>query len=272
MIDVHCHINFKAFAQDYDKVIKDALADGVTKIINVGTQVSSSQRAVELAKEYDNLYAIVGVHPHHADKDEIKDNWLENLETLAANKENKVVAIGEIGLDNYRYKSNGIADPLLQKDVFIQQIQLASKLKLPIQIHNRHAGAEILEILSYYKTDLLPVSGMFHCMSGDVAFLKKVLNLGFYVGFDGNSTYKGLAPGETTELSELIAYAPLDRIVTETDSPYLTPEPYRGSRNVPSYVILVGNFIAKVKGIPAIQVADQTAKNASTLFGLAEKD
>lgn len=270
MIDVHCHLNFKAFAGDYDTVIKDALAAGVTRIINVGTQVSSSQRAVELAKEYGNLYAIVGIHPHHADKDEIKDNWFEKLEMLAANKENKVVAIGEIGLDNYRYKSNGIADPVLQKDVFIQQIQLASKLKLPIQIHNRHAGKEILDVLIHHKSLLLNPPGMFHCMSGDVAFLKKVLAMGFYVGFDGNITYAGLASGETTALSELVKYAPLERIVTETDSPYLAPEPHRGGRNVPAYGILIGEFIAHIKGISVSEVITKTTKNAIEVFRLRE--
>ena len=179
-----------------------------------------------------------------------------------------MVAIGEIGLDNYRYQSNGIANPVMQKDVFIQQIQLASRLKLPLQIHNRHAGGEILEILSYYKNDLQPVPGMFHCMSGDIPFLKKVLAMGFYVGFDGNITYKGLAPGEDTELKDLVQYTPLERIVTETDSPYLTPEPHRGSKNVPAYVILIGEFIAQIKEISTSEVAAQTTKNATVLFGI----
>lgn len=267
---MHCHLQFKAFANDYDAVIKDAFAAGVKKIINVGTQISSSQKAIELAKEYDNLFAIVGVHPHHADKDEIKDNWLKKLEVLASNKENKVVAIGEIGLDNYRYQSNGVADPIIQKKIFMEQIELAHKLNLPLQIHNRHAGNEILEVLSYYKNELQAVPGMFHCMSGDIPFLKKVLAMGFYVGFDGNITYAGLAPGETTALSDLVKYAPLERILTETDSPYLAPVPHRGGRNVPAYGILIGEFIARIKGISVSEVVAKTTKNAIDVFRLQE--
>lgn len=266
MIDVHCHLNFKAFAQDYDQVINDAFKNGVTKIINVGTQVSSSKRAVELAHQYENLYAIVGIHPHHADKDEIKGDWLVQLEELG--KQPKVIAIGEIGLDNYQYKSNGITNSEIQREIFIKQIELAHKLKLPLQIHNRHAGAEILEIFNRHENLLLDPPGMFHCMSGDIAFLKKVLDMGFYVGFDGNITYKGIAPGETIELKELVRYTPIDRIVTETDSPYLAPEPHRGSRNVPAYVILVGEFIAHAKGIPFKEVVRQTTENAKHLFKL----
>ncbi|KKQ29657.1 MAG: Hydrolase, TatD family [Candidatus Levybacteria bacterium GW2011_GWA1_37_16] len=136
MIDVHCHLNFHSFEKDYDQVIKSAFEAGVTKIINVGTKIDSSQLAVELAQKYDNLYAIVGVHPHHADKPE--QGWLEELEKLA--KKPKVVGIGEIGMDYFSYKSNDIVDPKLQKEVFIKQIELSHKLKLPLQIHNRQAG------------------------------------------------------------------------------------------------------------------------------------
>src|SRR3990167_8047673 len=236
MIDVHCHLNFHSFEKDYDQVIKSAFEAGVTKIINVGTKIDSSQLAVELAQKYDNLYAIVGVHPHHADKPE--QGWLEELENLAKNA--KVVGIGECGIDFFSYKSNDIVDPKLQKEVFIKQIELAHKLKLPLQIHNRHGGKEILDILTSHKPYLLNPPGMFHCMSGDVEFLKKILDLGFYVGFDGNITYKGIAPGEDTPLPDLIKNTPLDRIVTEPDSPFPTPEPMRGRRNTPSCVIIVG--------------------------------
>lgn len=267
MVDVHCHLNFKAFNKDYDEVIKRAVEAGVKTIINVGTQISSSERAVELAQEYENLYAIVGVHPHHADKIELGSSWIHTLEELA--KKPKVVAIGEIGMDNYRYQSNGITDSNAQKEIFIAQIELAHRLKLPLQIHNRHAGKEILEVLNQNKSLLLNPPGMFHCMSGDLDFLKKVLEMGFYVGFDGNSTYKGIAPGETVALSELIKYAPLAQIVTETDAPYLTPEPHRGSRNEPSYAIIIGEFIAQTKGISKTQIDLQTSQNAKLLFKLS---
>lgn len=291
MIEVHCHLNFKAFNDDYDEVIKRAEDAGVEKIVNVGTKIDSSQKAVELAEKYDNLYAIVGIHPHHADKinqnshpgrsgttDRISGNrdsiasfqndnagsWIEELEKIA--KHPKVIGIGECGMDYYSYKSNDIVDPSLQREVFIKQIELAHKLKLPLQIHNRHAGDDIIDILEHNKSFLIDPPGMFHCMSGNVDFLKKVLDLGFYVGFDGNITYEGTAPGEDTALSELVSYAPLDRIVIETDSPYLTPVPYRGKRNEPAYAIIVGEHIASLKGCSPEAVEQQTRKNTFVIF------
>ena len=265
MIDVHCHLNFHSFENDYDEVIKRALESGVTKIINVGTKLDSSEWAVNLAHQYKNLYAIVGVHPHHADKLELAPDWLEKLETIA--RKEKVIGIGEIGLDYFSYQSNGIVDPKLQKEIFVSQIELAHKLNLPLQIHNRHAGEDVIAILKERKHLLnQSVPGMFHCFAGTKEVLKDALDLGFYIGFDGNITYKGLAPGETVTLSDLAVYTPLDRIVTETDSPYLTPIPHRGKRNEPSYVILVGQFIAQLKGISFEQVVEQTTKNVYTIF------
>src|SRR3990167_8528469 len=190
MIDVHCHLNFHAFDKDYDEVIKKAFGQGVEKIINVGTKIDSSQKAVELAKEYEDLFAIVGVHPHHADK--LEDGWDKELEKLA--KDKKVVAIGEIGLDYYRYEGSGVVDPKLQKKVFEAQIELAHKLNLTLQIHNRHAGEDIVEILKHHKNVLKNPPGMFHCFAGSLEVLRDILNMGFYVGFDGNITYKGLPP------------------------------------------------------------------------------
>ncbi|OGH42618.1 MAG: hypothetical protein A3H79_03465 [Candidatus Levybacteria bacterium RIFCSPLOWO2_02_FULL_36_8b] len=264
MIDVHCHLNFHSFAKDYDQVIKQAFEAGVTKIINVGTKIDSSQKAVDLAQKYNNLYAIIGVHPHHADK--LENNWLEELEKLA--KEPKVIAIGEIGMDYFSYKSNAIVDPKLQKEVFIKQIELAHRLKLPLQIHNRQAGKDIIDILINHKSYLLNPPGMFHCMSGDLDLLKKVLDLGFYAGFDGNITYQGIAKGETTALSELVRYTPPDRILVETDSPFLTPEPYRGSRNMPSYAIITARKIAETKGVSFETIDAETTANAEELFSL----
>ncbi len=265
MIDVHCHLNFHSFKDDYDEVIKSAQEKGVTKIINVGTQLSSSQWAVDLASKYEELYAIVGVHPHHADKVELGDTWLTELEKIA--KRDKVIGIGEVGLDYFKYKSNGIVEPALQKEIFASQIDLAHKLNLPLQIHNRHAGEDVIAMLKTRKHLLNnSVPGMFHCFAGSMDVLKDALELGFYIGFDGNITYKGLAPGETTSLSDLAKYTPLERIVTETDSPYLTPHPHRGERNMPEYVILTGQFLAELKGIPFEQVVEQTTENVYTIF------
>ena len=265
MIDVHCHLNFHAFRKDADEIIKKATDAGVKIIINTGTSIESSISAVEFAEKYENLYAIVGIHPHHADK--LKQGWGKELEEIAQSK--KVVAVGEIGLDYYSYKSNGIVDPAIQKGVFIKQLEIANKLKLPLQIHNRQAGSDILEILnSQWSIVNCHPPGMFHCMSGNLEFLKQVLELGFYVGFDGNITYNGIANGEDTPLSELVKNTPIDRIVTETDAPFLTPMPYRGSRNIPSHVIIVAEEIAKIKGLSQAEVETATTRNAKALFNI----
>lgn len=267
MIDVHCHLNFHAFAKDYKECIARATEKGVTKIINVGTKIDSSEKAVLLAGEFENCYAIVGVHPHHADKHDVASDWLKQLKELAESP--KVVAIGEIGLDYYRYQSNGIVDPKMQKTFFEQQIILARQLHLPLQIHGRHAGEDILDMLEHHKNMLKSdFPGMFHCFAGSPDILKRALNLGFMIGFDGNSTYPGLAPGETTSLSDLAKATPLDRMVTETDSPFLTPIPNRGQRNEPSYVILVGEFLAKIKNIPFEEFDRVTTENAERLFNI----
>ncbi|MCL5435230.1 MAG: TatD family hydrolase [Patescibacteria group bacterium] len=262
MIDTHCHLNFNAFKNDYDEVIKKALDAGVNKIINVGTSIETSLRAVELAKEYENLYAIVGIHPHHADK--VEGDWIKDIEKLA--REEKVVAIGEVGIDYFSYKSNGIVDPKLQKEIFVKQIELSIRLKLPLQIHGRHASDDIIQILTEYRTSFQTPPGMFHCLAGNIDYLKRILGFGFYVGFDGNITYEGLAPGEDTKLSELVEYAPLDRIVVETDAPYLTPKPHRGSRNEPSYAIITASSIAKIKGVSFDEVDKVTTANAKAIF------
>jgi TatD DNase family protein len=264
MIDAHCHLNFEAFENDYAEVIKRAKDCGVELIINAGTSIESSQKAVELAKKYENLYAIVGIHPHHADK--VTKGWDKEINDLA--KMPKVVGIGEIGMDYYSYKSNGITNPKLQEEIFRRQIEISIENKLPLQIHGRHAGKDILRILADYENSFLEIPGMFHCFAGDIDYLEKVLELGFYVGFDGNITYKGLAPGENTMLSELVDKAPLERIITETDSPYLPPNPHRGSRNEPGYVIIVGNSIAKIKNTTFDVVNKTTSANAKRVFNL----
>lgn len=262
MVDAHAHLNFKAFEKDYEAVISRAASAGVTKIINVGTKIDSSSKAVELAQKYENLYAAVGIHPHHADK--LNADWEEELVKVAQNP--KVVAIGECGLDFFSYQSNKIANPKTQKEIFIRQIEIAKKLKLPLQIHNRQAGKEILEILLSHKAHLSNPPGIFHCMSGDLNFLKKVLNLGFYIGFDGNITYPGVAKGEATDLKDLVKYTPLEKLILETDSPYLAPLPLRGSRNEPKNVIIIGRFIASLKKISFEEVREVTEKNTDELF------
>jgi TatD DNase family protein len=264
MIDAHCHLNFIAFEKDYGEAIKRATDAGVEIMIVTGTSVESSQKAVELSQKYPNIYAIVGVHPHHADK--VIKGWDKEIDRLA--KMPKTVGIGEVGMDYYSYKSNGISDPKLQREIFKRQIEISIENKIPLQIHGRHAGKDILEILSEYKNQFLEIPGMFHCFAGNFDYLEKVLAMGFYVGFDGNITYKGLAPGEDTLLSDLVAKAPLEKIITETDSPYLPPVPKRGSRNEPSYVIIVGNSIAEIKNTSFDAVNKITSENAKRVFKL----
>ncbi len=263
MIDIHCHLQFHSFQNDYEAVAKRAFDAGVTRIINVGTKLDSSQKAVLFAEQYEQMYAIVGYHPHHADK--LEDNWLEELRKLANHE--KVIGIGEIGMDYFSYKSNGIVDPKIQKETFEKQIELAYELKLPLQIHNRQAGEDVIEILRYYKNSLLKVPGMFHCFAGSMQFLKDALDLDFFIGFDGNITYKGLAPGESTDLRDIAAYVPIERMVVETDTPFLTPVPHRGERNEPAYIIHTAKFLAELKTVPYQDFVEQTTKNVYTIFG-----
>jgi TatD DNase family protein len=263
MIDAHCHLQFHSFENDFDEIAKRAFDAGVTRIVNVGTKLDSSYKAVDFANAYKEMYAVVGIHPHHADKIE-NDNWLIELEELG--KHEKVIAIGEIGLDYFSYKSNGIVDPIVQKSVFEKQIELAYKVGLPLQIHNRQAGEDIVKILRHHRKSLQEFPGMFHCFAGDMEILKDALEMGFFIGLDGNVTYKGLAPGETTNLKDIAKYIPFDRLIVETDSPFLAPVPYRGTRNEPANIIITGKFLAELKNISFESLLAQSTKNVYTLF------
>jgi len=267
MIDVHSHMQFHAFENDFDEVIKKAHEKGVEIIINSSTNLQSSRSAVKLAEKYENLFAIVGIHPHDADK--VKESWDKELIKIAKSSK-KVVGIGEIGLDYYSHSSSESVDVQIQKGVFIRQIEIANELDLPLQIHNRQAGDDILEILnSHFSIINHRPPGMFHCMSGNVEFLKKVLDLGFFIGFDGNITYEGIAKGEDTSLPDLIKNTPIEMLVVETDAPYLAPIPYRGSRNEPAHVIIVGENIAKIKNLEKEEVEKITTENARKIFNLS---
>lgn len=270
MVDVHCHLNFHPFDNDFDEVAKRAFDTGVRAIVNTGASIPSSRKAVDIAHKYKNMYAIVGVHPHHADKadkefeGELQKDWLENLTKLA--KDDKVIGIGETGLDYHVYKSNEIVDKKLQFDAFKKQIDLSIELGLPLQVHNRQAGEDIVRVLTKYKNKLQDPPGMFHCFAGTHQVLKDALRLGFYIGFDGNVTYKGIAKGETVDLKELVKFTPLDRILAETDSPFLTPVPYRGTRNEPKNVIIVGEYIALLKELEFQRFQEAILSNFETVF------
>jgi|SRR3989344_4833867 len=262
MIDSHAHLTFHKFKDDVGQVVKDSFDAGIKAIIDVGTQILSSSEVIRLAEKYDKIYASVGLHPHHADKPD--ENWLEDLEILA--KHQKVVAIGECGMDFFSYQANGVVDPKVQEEVFRKQIELALKLKLPLQIHNRQAGNEVLRILGGYRGNFAQPSGVFHCFAGDLKTLQGALDLGFYIGFDGNVTYPGLAPGEKVELKEIALATPLERILIETDSPYLAPIPFRGSRNTPKNAIITAQFVASLKNISYSQFERAIYQNFEKVF------
>lgn len=272
MLDAHCHLMFKAYEGNVEPIIQEAKDAGVSMIVNTGTSIKSSREAVELAQKFEHLYAIVGIHPHHADKvdaefeGEIEEDWFGKLEELVTKP--KVIGIGETGMDYYIYKSNGIVDKKVQEDAFRRQIELSIKFELPLQIHNRLAWDDTLGILLEYKNDLQDPPGMFHCFSGSIDFTRRVLDAGFYLGFDGNITYKGIPPGEDTELPELVKFAPIERILTETDSPFLTPIPFRGQRNTPHRVIIVTETVAKLKNMPLEAVEQHIHQNFSRVFNV----
>lgn len=260
LIDTHAHLNFQAFQDDLEQVLKHAQSEGVEKIINVGTDLDSSQKALEIAQKYDCCYASVGIHPHHACNTEStpacwqgRENSLETLKELAQHP--KVVAIGEIGLDYHPYENGGIANPQKQKELFLAQLEIARKLNLPVIFHCREAHQEMVQLIKP------PARGVFHCFSGDEEFLRRILKLGFYIGFDGNLTFKN-----AQELQKLAQITPLEKILLETDSPYLSPEPLRGLRNEPKNVRVTAEFLSRLKGLSFTQVCQITTENAEEFF------
>ncbi|MCX6816999.1 MAG: TatD family hydrolase [Candidatus Beckwithbacteria bacterium] len=271
-VDTHCHLNFEAFAKDWQSVVEEAKQSGVRKMILVGTDIKTCQKAIEMARETAELYATIGFHPHHV-KSLVGLAYArvqicqitDQLKKLGKNK--KVVAIGECGLDYHVYRKTKYSSEVteeektLQKQLFGMQTQLAKELKLPLIIHNREAGEETLDTLNHFcKNDGKYPRGVFHCISGSKKLLKKILEMGFFVGVDGNITY-------SQEVQELAKNAPLDRILLETDAPYLSPK-HDGSRNFPQSVKIVAQFLAKLKGTSINQIETQTTKNAEKLFKL----
>lgn len=247
-IDTHAHLNFKAFKNDYAQAIERAFGVDVSKIIIPSSNLETSKKAVEIAESYKNIFAAVGLHPIH-----INETFNEE-EYLKLAKKNKVVAIGETGLDYYHDRTNAE----LQKEVFSKHLKLASRLNLPIIIHCREAGDDILSILTGQNP--LP-RGVFHCFSENWQFAQVILEMGFYLSFTGIITFT-----KNQETFEVIKNTPLEKILIETDSPYLTPESHRGERNEPAYVVEVAKKIAELKKIPVEEVENQTTKNAEELF------
>lgn len=251
LIDTHCHLDFPEFDNDREEVIQRSKETDIDYIINIGSTLKSSQASVELARKYEFIYAAVGVHPHDADS--FDEKIFLALNELA--KEKKVVAIGETGLDYYRNYSK--VDK--QKDLFTSLCRLGKDYNLPLVIHTRLAEIDTLEILK----GIMPLRCVVHCFSGNEDFLKECLDLGFLISFTCNVTYK-----KADNLKKVVKAAPLDRILLETDAPYLSPEGLRGRRNEPLNVKILAQTIAQIKEMDFKEVADATTKNAKEFFKL----
>lgn len=254
LIDTHLHLDFDAFDADRDQVIERAVAAGVIRMITIGINRETSRRAVALAEQHGAVYAAVGVHPN--DAGEWDESAKAELRELAAHP--KVVAIGEIGLDYYWDR----VPRDRQQTVFRAQLDLAAELGLPVIIHDREAHADVLRVVREWVADSAPERrGVFHCFSGDEEMARQALDLGFFIGVDGPVTFKN-----ARRLQALVAVLPLDRLLVETDAPFLAPHPYRGKRNEPAYVRLVAEKVAELHGLPLAEVARATTQNASRLF------
>lgn len=253
LFDTHAHLNAEEYKDDLDEVISRAQEAGVTNMVVVGFDRPTIERAMELVDHYDFLYASVGWHP--VDAIDMREEDLIWIEELASHP--KVVALGEMGLDYHWDKS----PKDIQKEVFRKQIRLAKKVKLPIIIHNREATADILEILKEENAE--EVGGIMHCFSGSPEVARECVNMNFYISLGGPVTFKN-----AKKPKEVAAEVPLEKLLIETDCPYLTPHPFRGKRNEPGYVKLVAEQIAEIKGLSYEEVAAATTKNAKKFFGI----
>lgn len=261
LIDTHAHLNFEAFDKDLDLVIKKAYEASVLKIIIPGAKIDSSFKAVHIANQSPECFAAIGIHPHHALEYQNNSGFKSDLKGLIINR--KVVAVGEIGLDYHQYKNYppvSQENKSWQKELFKQQLDLAAVNNLPVIIHCRKSFSDLLSIIERYAK-YKNLRGVFHCFSGSQKDLMRVLTMGFYVGFDGNITYP-----ENAHLRNLIIKVPLDKLLIETDSPYLTPVPHRGKRNEPAYLNYLIEPIAQIYNKSIEEISLTTSGNANSLF------
>lgn len=250
IFDTHAHYNDKAFDEDRTNLLDSFYESGILGVINCGTDINSSKKSIELSEKYDFIYSAVGFHPEDINKAD--ENYLSEIKMLSEHK--KCVAIGEIGLDYYWVKDNKEE----QKRFFTEQIILANEINLPVIIHSRDAHNDTLEILKKYKPQ-----GVLHCFSGSVEIMNEALKLGLYIGLGGAVTFKNArVPLEVAEK------LPLQRLLLETDCPYMTPVPHRGKRNQSTYISFVAEKIAVVKNISKEEVLTTANKNAFNLFGI----
>ena len=251
LADTHCHLDFPEFNLDRDEVIRRAKDQRLRYIVNIGSSLSGTRKSVELSQQYDFIYATCGIHPHEADRAD--DKILGELKELT--RKDKVVAIGEIGLDYYK----NYAKAENQRSLFISLVKVAQDSGLPLVIHTRQAEEDTLKILK----EAMPVKAVVHCFSAGPEFLKECLALGFFISYTCNITYK-----KAQGLRDLVKATPLERLLLETDAPYLPPEGFRGRRNEPIYVKYLAQEIARIKEITLEEVASVTTENAKTFFGL----
>jgi len=251
MFDSHAHYDDKAFDDDRHKIIKEVHNEGVEYILNAGCNIDASKVSIELSRKYDFIYSAVGIHPH--DSERVEKNYIDILTTLSKNE--KVVAIGEIGLDyHYDFSPRDV-----QKKVFIEQINLAKELNLPTIVHDRESHEDIINILEQEK----PKIGIMHCYSGRYDLAKKVLKLGFYIGIGGPITFNN-----AKKAIEVVEKVPIEYILCETDCPYLTPVPFRGQRNDSRYVKYVIEKIAQIKNMDYEVTQKILTNNAKRLFNI----
>ena len=251
VIDTHCHLDMKEFDRDREKVIEDAQAAGIEAMISVGSDLEGTGRAVKLSGEFDSVFASVGIHPHDA-KDFTDEIYLK-LRAWSSGK--KVVAIGETGLDyHYDHSSRKV-----QRDVFEKHLRLAGETGLPVIIHSRESGDDTIEILRNSGI----TKGVFHCFSGTMEIAEQVMSMGFYISIAGPVTFK-----KARELKEIAGNIPDDYLLVETDAPYLSPEPFRGKRNEPAYIMHTLKQIAELRRVSLEDMARITTLNAKRLFGI----
>ena len=254
-IDTHAHLFYPNFKDDLDEVLKQAKENGIDNILIPATDIATAKEVITLTEKYDFLYGAIGVHPH--DSKDWDSLWLKEIKVLATH--DKIKAVGEIGLDYY-YDFSPVEK---QKQAFRDQIELAIELNMPVVVHTRESDDDIYEIIKSYKGTNL--KAQFHCFSGDKGKAQRLLDLGHYISFTGNITFK-----KADELREVVKYIPLNKLMIETDSPFLTPIPNRGKRNEPSYVKFVAEQIAEIHKISLGEVGRATSYNAFKFFGIGE--